>query len=32
VPFLRSAHMHHEGEPEPSGDGEVREPMPAGAA
>ena len=32
VPFLRSAHMHHEGEPKPSGDSEVREPMPAGAA
>jgi hydrophobic/amphiphilic exporter-1 (mainly G- bacteria), HAE1 family len=32
VPFLRSAHMHHEGEPKPSGDGEVREPMPAGVA
>ena len=32
VPFLRSAHMHHEGEPQPGGDGEVREPMPAGAA
>jgi len=32
VPFLRSAHMHHEGEPKPGGDGEVREPMPAGAA
>src|SRR6266478_1239965 len=32
VPFLRSAHMHHEGEPKPGGDGEVREPMPAGVA
>src|SRR5881227_40436 len=32
VPFLRSAHMHHEGEPKPTGDGEVREPMPAGVA
>jgi hydrophobic/amphiphilic exporter-1 (mainly G- bacteria), HAE1 family len=32
VPFLRSAHMHHEGEPKPSGDGEVHEPIPAGAA
>src|SRR5256714_3943666 len=32
VPFLRSAHMHHEGEPKPSGDSEVREPMPAGVA
>src|SRR5216110_816194 len=32
VPFLRSAHMHHEGEPATDGDGEVREPMPAGAA
>jgi HAE1 family hydrophobic/amphiphilic exporter-1 len=32
VPFLRSAHMHHEGEPTPSGDGEVREPVPAGVA
>jgi HAE1 family hydrophobic/amphiphilic exporter-1 len=32
VPFLRSAHMHHEGEPKPSGDGEVREPVPAGVA
>jgi hypothetical protein len=31
VPFLRSAHMHHEGEPKPR-DGEVREPMPAGVA
>src|SRR3989475_2944885 len=30
VPFLRSAHMHHEDEPRPSGDAEVREPMPAG--
>jgi HAE1 family hydrophobic/amphiphilic exporter-1 len=30
VPFLRSAHMHHEGEPKPRGDSEVREPMPAG--
>src|SRR3989440_10673372 len=24
VPVLRSAHMHHEGEPKPTGDGEVR--------
>jgi hydrophobic/amphiphilic exporter-1 (mainly G- bacteria), HAE1 family len=32
VPFLRSAHMHHEGEPKPSGDGKVREPVPAGVA
>src|SRR6059058_1281538 len=32
VPFLRSAHMHHEGESKPTGDGEVREPMPAGVA
>ena len=32
VPFLRSAHMHHEGGPSPSGEGEVREPMPAGLA
>src|SRR2546423_3929182 len=32
LPFLRSAHMHHEGEPKPSGDSEVREPMPAGVA
>src|SRR5213082_690251 len=32
VPFLRSAHMHHEGEPKLTGDGEVREPMPAGVA
>jgi HAE1 family hydrophobic/amphiphilic exporter-1 len=30
VSFLRSAHMHHEGEPKPSGDGKVREPVPAG--
>jgi HAE1 family hydrophobic/amphiphilic exporter-1 len=32
VPFLRSAHMHHEGEPKPSVDGEVQEPVPAGVA
>src|SRR6266550_4683079 len=32
VPFLRSAHTHHEGEITPSGDGEVREPVPAGVA
>jgi HAE1 family hydrophobic/amphiphilic exporter-1 len=32
VPFLRSAHMHHEGELEPRGDGKVREPVPAGVA
>lgn len=32
VPFLRSAHMHHEGEAKPSGDGEVREPVPTGVA
>jgi hydrophobic/amphiphilic exporter-1 (mainly G- bacteria), HAE1 family len=32
VPFLRSSHMHHEGEAQPPGDGEVREPMPAGVA
>jgi HAE1 family hydrophobic/amphiphilic exporter-1 len=32
VPFLRSAHTHHEGEPAPAGDGEVREPVPASAA
>jgi hypothetical protein len=31
VPFLRSAHTHHETEPTPGDDGEVREPMPAGA-
>ena len=32
VPFLRSAHMHHEGEPEPkeAGDGQIQ-PAPAGA-
>src|SRR5438128_742327 len=31
VPFLRSAHMHHEGEPEPkeAGDGQIQ-PAPAG--
>jgi HAE1 family hydrophobic/amphiphilic exporter-1 len=32
VPFLRSAHMHHEDELEPRGDGKVREPVPAGVA
>ncbi len=32
VPFLRSAHMHHEGELEPRGDGKVDEPVPAGVA
>ena len=32
VPFLRSAHTHHEEQPTAAGDGEVREPMPAGAA
>src|SRR5437870_4704697 len=32
VPFLRSAHMHHEDEPRPSGDGKLREPVPAGVA
>src|SRR2546421_243041 len=32
VPVLRSAHMHHEGEPKPTGDGEVRVPVPAGVA
>jgi HAE1 family hydrophobic/amphiphilic exporter-1 len=31
VPFLRSAHMHHEGEPKPGGDGKVREPVAVGA-
>jgi HAE1 family hydrophobic/amphiphilic exporter-1 len=30
VPFLRSAHMHHEGEPKSAGDGKVSEPIPAG--
>src|SRR5258707_4360528 len=30
VPFLRSAHTHHEGGPVP--DAEVRQPVPAGAA
>jgi HAE1 family hydrophobic/amphiphilic exporter-1 len=29
VPFLRSAHTHHEGQPAEAGDGEVREPVPA---
>jgi HAE1 family hydrophobic/amphiphilic exporter-1 len=32
VPFLRSAHTHHEGEPESRGDGGVRAPAPAQAA
>jgi hypothetical protein len=32
VPFLRSAHMHHEGELEPRGDGKLDEPVPAGVA
>src|SRR6266849_192872 len=32
VPFLRSAHMHHEGEPATDGDGKLREPVPAGIA
>jgi len=29
VPFLRSAHTHHEEQPAPAGAGEVREPIPA---
>jgi HAE1 family hydrophobic/amphiphilic exporter-1 len=32
VPFLRSKHRHHEAPPVRGGDGEVREPVPAGAA
>src|SRR5712692_4696064 len=32
VPFLRSAHMHHESEPAIDGDGKLREPVPAGVA
>ena len=32
VPFLRSAHMHHEGEPATDGDGKLREPVPTGVA
>jgi len=30
VPFLRSAHTHHEGEAQPGKEGEF-EPIPAGA-
>ncbi len=32
VPFLRSAHMHHESEPAIDGDGKLREPVSAGVA
>jgi HAE1 family hydrophobic/amphiphilic exporter-1 len=32
VPFLRSAHTHHEADPARVGEGEVREPVPAGVA